>query len=72
MKNSPNTARYNLGRTVLLGSLAGLLLLIAAIAILGVRGSVTEYQRAKEIIPLLASVIAPISAAALAYYFTKK
>ena len=32
----------------------------------------TEYQRTKEIIPLLASVIVPISAAALAYYFAKK
>lgn len=49
-----------------------MLLLIAVIAILGVLGSVTEYQRAKEIIPLLASVIVPISAAVLAYYFTKK
>ena len=72
MKSSPTKARYNLGRTLLLAALAVMLLLIAAIAILGVLGSVTEYQRAKEIIPLLASVIAPISAAALAYYFTKK
>ena len=38
MKNSPTKARYNLGRTVLLGALAGMLLLIAAIAILGVLG----------------------------------
>ena len=72
MKNSPTKARYTLGRTLLLAALAGMLLLIAAIAILGVLGSVTEYQRAKEIIPLLASVIAPISSAVLAYYFTKK
>ena len=72
MKNSPTKARRNLGRTVLLGGLVGMLLVKAAIAILGVLGSVTEYQRAKEIIPLLASVIAPISAAALAYYFAKK
>jgi hypothetical protein len=72
MKNSPTKGRCNLGRSLLLGALAGMLLLIAAIAILGVLGSVTEYQRAKEIIPLLASVIAPISSAVLAYYFTKK
>jgi hypothetical protein len=71
MKNSPTKARYNLGRTLLLAALAGMLLLIAAIAILGVLGSVTECQRSKEIIPLIASVIAPISAAALAHYFAK-
>ncbi|AXC15767.1 hypothetical protein ACPOL_6547 [Acidisarcina polymorpha] len=67
-----NQNRRSPGRTLLLSSLIGLFLITALLVIVALFGTKDQFDRAKEMLPILVGLITAVLAAAMAFYFPKK
>ena len=67
-----NTKSHSTGQIVLMAVAVSLILSILAVTSLAMLGSKEQFERAKDLLPVLISVLTPLLTAATALYFTKK
>jgi hypothetical protein len=71
MKHSKSTRNGKLARAALLAALVALIILFLALASIGIFGTKEQFARAKDLLPLVASLLTPLLTAAIAAYMPK-
>lgn len=71
MKHSHSYTNGKLGRAILIAVLLGLFILFIALAAVGIFGTKEQFARAKELLPIVVSLITPLMTAIIAVYLPK-
>jgi hypothetical protein len=71
MKHSKSTPTGKLARAVLFAALLALIFLFLGLASIGIFGTEEQFTRAKDMLPLVASLLTPLLTAAIAAYMPK-
>ena len=72
MKHSKSTINSELARAVLFAALLALIILFLELAAIGIVGTKEQFTRAKDLLPLVASLLTPLLTAAIAAYIPKR
>lgn len=71
MKHSHSNNNGKLGRAVLVAVLVALFFLFIGLAAIGIFGTKEQFARAKDILPIVVSLITPLLTAIIAVYLPK-
>jgi hypothetical protein len=72
MKHSHSNNNGKLGRAILIAVLVALFILFIALAAVGIFGTKEQFARAKDLLPIVVSLITPLMTAIIAVYMPKK